>query len=219
MRDAFLDPVYPLTHCPNPKAAGHSDLARCFLRGGSRFFQVRAKNLPDRSAYEELEQVAAACREYGARFVVNDRPDLALAAGAAGVHLGQEDLPVKIARGILGRAAIIGLSTHNESQFLAALTEDVDYLALGPIFESPTKPGANRPVGCEALARYTAMTQLPVVAIGGISLDNVTQVWEAGAASVAVISDIAGSQDPAARLRQYLELAARSFGKARKLTD
>ncbi len=211
MREPFLDPVYPLTHCPNPTGAGHLGLARSFLRGGSRFFQVRAKDLPDRVIYEELQQIAAACREQGARFVVNDRLDLALAGPSAGVHLGQNDIPVAVARRLLGRAAIIGLSTHTEPQFIEAVQEDVDYVALGPIFESPTKPGVNRPVGCEALARLTSMTDLPVVAIGGITLENVTQVWEAGAASVAVISDIVGAPDPSARIRQYFELAGGRF--------
>ena len=211
MREPFLDPVYPLTHCPNPTGTSHLGLAKSFLRGGSRFFQVRAKEPPDREIYEELQQIAVACREQGARFMVNDRPDLALASAAAGVHLGQSDLPVEVARRLLGTAAVIGLSTHTEPQFIEAVQEDVNYVALGPIFESPTKPGVNRPVGCEALARLTSMTELPVVAIGGITLENVTQVWEAGAASVAVISDIVGSPDPSARIRQYFELAARRF--------
>ncbi len=211
MREPFLDPVYPLTHCPNRTGTGHLGLARSFLRGGSRFFQVRAKDLPDRVICEELLQIAAACREQGARFVVNDRLDLALAGSSAGVHLGQNDIPVAVARRLLGRAAIIGLSTHSEPQFIEAAQEEVDYVALGPIFESPTKPGVNRPVGCEVLVRLTSMTDLPVVAIGGITLENATQVWEAGAASVAVISDIVGAPDPSARIRQYFELAAKRF--------
>ncbi|RPJ59868.1 MAG: thiamine phosphate synthase [Acidobacteria bacterium] len=220
MRVSFLDPVYPLTHCPNSSGASHAELASSFLRGGSRFFQVRAKDLPDRRIYEELQEIAAACGRHQARFVVNDRPDLALAGAAAGVHLGQNDLPVAVARRLLGTSAIIGVSTHDEQQFVAALGEDVAYVAVGPIFESPTKPGINRPIGCEALARLTSMTELPVVAIGGITLRNVTEVWEAGAASAAIISDIVGSADPAARIRQYLELAANRFPPiADKLTD
>jgi thiamine-phosphate pyrophosphorylase len=209
MQAPFLDPVYPLTHCPDPPGATHLSLAQSFLRGGSRFFQVRAKNLPDRLILGALQPIAVACREYKARFVVNDRLDLALAAGAAGVHLGQSDLPVAVARRLLGRTAIIGLSTHSEAQFIEALQEDVDYVALGPIFESPTKPGANPPLGCETLARLASMTELPVVAIGGITLDNVAQVWEAGAASAAVISDIVASLDPSLRIKQYFELAAK----------
>lgn len=209
MRAPFLDPVYPLTHCPNPTGATHLGLAKSFLRGGSRFFQVRAKNLPDRLILEELQKIAAACAKRGARFVVNDRVDLTMAGGAAGVHLGQSDLPVAVARRLLGTEAIIGLSTHNEAQFVEAVQQEVDYVALGPIFESPTKPGANPPVGCETLRRLVSMTKLPVVAIGGITLDNAVEVWEAGATSVAVISDIVGSSDPARRISQYCELAAR----------
>ncbi len=209
MRASFLDPVYPLTHYPNPSGASHVDLAMSFLRGGSRFFQVRAKDFPDRSIFDELQQISAACEMHRARFIVNDRLDLALAGAAAGVHLGQNDLPVTVARRLLGPTAIIGLSTHHEQQFLEGLREEVDYLALGPIFASPTKPGANPPVGCETLARLTSMTQLPVVAIGGITLENITEVWEAGAASAAIISDIVGSSDPSARIRQYFELAAK----------
>ncbi|MFB3904325.1 MAG: thiamine phosphate synthase [Acidobacteriota bacterium] len=212
MRAPFLDPVYPLTHCPNPSGASHADLAGKFLQAGARFFQVRGKNLADRLLHEQLEQIVTACRRHGARFVVNDRVDLALAGQASGVHLGQDDLPVAVARQLLGKEAIIGLSTHSRQQFLQALEEDVDYLALGPIFESPTKPGPNRPLGCATLARLASMTPLPVVAIGGITLENVTQVWEAGAASAAVISDIAGSLDPSARIRQYFELAAKRLG-------
>ncbi len=211
MQAPFLDPIYPLTHYPNPTGASHTDLAKSFLAGGCRFFQIREKNLEDRALYSELEQIAALCRERQARFVVNDRPDLALASAASGVHLGQNDLPVSVARRLLGEKAIVGLSTHNQQQFLEALEEDVNYLALGPIFESPTKPGAPPPVGSEMLAQLTALTQLPVVAIGGITLENVIQVWEAGATSAAVISDIANAQDPVARISQYFELAARRF--------
>jgi len=211
MRPPFLDPVYPLTHCPNAAGASHVGLARSFLQGGSRFFQFRAKDLPDRLLYEELREVAVECARHQARFIVNDRPDLALAGEAAGVHLGQTDLPVGVARRLLGNDAIIGLSTHTEQQFLEALREEVDYVAIGPVFESRTKPGANQPVGCETLARLTSMTQLPVVAIGGITLENVSQVWEAGAASAAVISDIVGSPDPSLRIRQYFALAAKRF--------
>jgi len=212
MRVPFLDPVYPLTHCPNALGASHSALATSFLDAGCRFFQIRAKDIPDRLLHSEILQIAAACRKLEARFLINDRVDLALAADAAGAHLGQNDLPVAVARRLLGKEAIIGFSTHSEQQFLDALGEDVDYLALGPIFESPTKRGENPPVGCRTLARLAAMTKLPVVAIGGITLESATEVWESGAASVAVISDIVASRDPTARIRQYFELAARRLG-------
>ncbi|RPI27028.1 MAG: thiamine phosphate synthase [Acidobacteria bacterium] len=209
MQSHFLDPLYPLTHRPNKAGVSHARLAEYFLQGGSRFFQIRAKNLSDRALHRDLLLVSAACLKHGARFVVNDRPDQGLAASASGVHLGQDDLPVAAARRVLGPSAIIGLSTHTEEQFLQALEEDIDYVAIGPIFETATKPGENRPVGCSMLARLAGKTQLPVVAIGGITLANVEQVWGAGATSAAVISDIVGCQDPAGRVSQYLELAAK----------
>ncbi|HXK61626.1 MAG TPA: thiamine phosphate synthase [Acidobacteriota bacterium] len=209
MQRHFLDPLYPLTHVPNLPGASHLTLAECFLRGGCRFFQVRAKEASDRELHRQLLSIAQLCRDHNARFVVNDRVDHALFASASGVHLGQDDLPVAAARQLLGGEAIIGLSTHSEEQFLQALDQDIDYVALGPIFESGTKPGQNKPVGCRLLARLAAMTTLPVVAIGGITLKNVSEVWKAGATSAAVISDIVNSPSPAQRVMQYLELADR----------
>jgi thiamine-phosphate pyrophosphorylase len=203
----FLDPVYPLTHAPAGAGLSHVDLARAFLRAGCRFFQVRAKELSDRELYGELTEITAACRERAARFLVNDRADLAWACGAAGVHLGQQDLPVSAARRMLGNGAIIGLSTHTESQFLQAQDEDVDYVAAGPVFASATKPGGPPPLGLPLLSRLVTQSRVPVVAIGGINLRNVSEIWRAGAASAAVISDIVFSSDPADRVRAYLELA------------
>ena len=137
---------------------------------------------------------------------MNDRVDLVLAGGADGVHLGQTDLPVKVARELLGKAALIGLSTHNQDQFLEAQSQDIDYIAIGPIFSTSTKERENPPLGVEAMGRLIADSRYPVVAIGGISLKNAAQVWAAGADSVAVISDIVNAPDPAKRVSQYLAL-------------
>ena len=202
----LLDRVYPLTHGPL-EGRSHVDLARAFLSGGCRLFQVRAKELGDADLLEQLTEIAKACRARSARFVVNDRADLAWASGAAGVHLGQQDLPVREARRLLGKSAIIGLSTHSEPQFLAAQDEDIDYVAIGPIFVSPTKQSGPPPLGTELLSRLAPTSRAPVVAIGGINLANVTEVWRSGAASAAVVSDIVHCPDPARRVREYLELA------------
>jgi thiamine-phosphate pyrophosphorylase len=148
----------------------------------------------------------------GAQFLINDRIDLALAARAHGVHLGQDDLPVRVARDLLGEEAIIGLSTHNRQQFLDAQSQDVDYIAMGPIFSTATKETENSALGVEALGELIADSRYPVVAIGGISLEKAPQVWTAGADSVAVISDIANAKDPARRVSQYLS-ASLSLGK------
>ncbi len=204
-----LDPVYPLTSSVNKPGLSHSALARRFLEGGSRFFQVRVKDLPDRDTLAELIEIASLCRGFpGARFVVNDRCDLAWASGAHGVHLGQSDLPVQHARQLLGPAAVIGISTHSEEQFLEANDLSVDYIALGPIFQSTSKKGGFAPLGIRLLEKLAGRTALPVVAIGGITLERAPEVWAAGAASVAVIADIVEHADPAARIRSYLEAAA-----------
>ncbi len=204
----FLDAVYPLTSSRNQAGASHSALARQFIEGGSRFFQVRAKDLPDADTLAQLIEIASLCRNVsGARFVVNDRCDLAWASGAGGVHLGQSDLPVERARQLLGSQAVIGISTHSEEQFLKANDLPVDYIALGPIYQSTSKTGGYPPLGVRLLEKLAGRTRLPVVAIGGISLERAPEVWGAGAASVAVIADIVDHADPAGRIRSYLERA------------
>ncbi len=152
-------------------------------------------------------EVRSLCDPVKAQFLVNNRVDLAMAVKAHGVHLGQEDLPVAIARKILGKEALIGLSTHNRDQFLDAQREDIDYLALGPLFPTTTKATENPPVGVETLRELVAESRVPVVAIGGISLERAEDLWTAGAHSVAVISDITKNADPARRVAEYLALA------------
>ncbi len=198
-------PLYPITHCPNPQGWDHVDVARCLIRCGIRFFQVRDKTLPDGRLYRQLLKIRLLCREAGACFVVNDRVDLALAVEADGVHLGQDDLPPAAARRLLGEGALIGLSTHDWDQFRRGLEEPVDYLALGPIFPTHTKEDAAPVVGLELVRKASGSTDLPLVAIGGISVEKASGVWQSGARSVAVVSDIAGAESPERRIRAYLE--------------
>lgn len=197
-------PLYPITHCPNPRGWDHVDFARCLIRCGIRFFQVRDKTLPDGRLYRQLLKIRRLCREAGACFVVNDRVDLALAVEADGVHLGQDDLPPAAARRLLGEDAVVGLSTHNWDQFRRGVEEPVDYLALGPIFPTGTKKDAAPVLGPELL-RIASSTGIPLVAIGGISVEKAPGVWRSGVRSVAVISDIAGAESPERRIRAYLE--------------
>lgn len=204
-----LDSVYPITESGNRSRFNHVQLAEKFLQGGVRCFQVRDKTLPDSMLFEQLIEIRRLCRFFKARFLVNDRVDLALAAKADGVHLGQTDLPVQQARRLLGRRAIIGLSTHTEEEFLQAQSGDLDYVALGPIFATSTKRSDDAPLGLEEAARLAAQSPLPVVAIGGITLEKAAALWEAGIQSVAVISDIVKAADPARRVREYLNLARR----------
>ncbi len=204
MRHLKLGKVYPITASNNLNGLDHAQLVEQYLKGGIRFLQVRELTLPDSLLYPQLLKIQSLCEPLGAQFLINDRVDLALAARAHGVHLGQNDLPVRVARDLLGEEAIIGLSTHNRQQFLDAQAQDVDYIAIGPVFSTSTKETENPALGVEALSELIADSRYPVVAIGGISLEKAPQVWIAGADSVAVISDIANAGDPAQRVSQYL---------------
>jgi thiamine-phosphate pyrophosphorylase len=186
-------------------AAGWSplDLARAYLAGGARFLQVRAKKYAGAALLDLAAALVAAAKSHGAVVIVNDRADVARLAHADGVHLGQEDLSPQAARAILGPGAIIGRSTHSVTQLEAAATEPVDYVAVGPVFTTATKETGYDAVGLE-LIRRAAAGQRPVVAIGGVTLENAPRVVSAGAASVAVISDLLSTRDPVSRVAAFL---------------
>ena len=210
MRHLKLGKLYPITASNNLNGLDHAQLVEQYLKGGSRFLQVREPTLPDSLLYPQLLRIQSLCESVEAQFVINDRVDLVLAVRAHGVHLGQDDLPVPVARDLLGEEAIIGLSTHNRQQFLEAQAQDLDYIAMGPIFSTSTKETENQPLGIEALGALIADSRHPVVAIGGISLEKAPQLWTAGADSVAVISDIANAADPAQQVSRYLTLGKES---------
>jgi thiamine-phosphate pyrophosphorylase len=138
-------------------------------------------------------------------FLVNDRPDVALLAGASGVHVGQDDLDVEQARRVLGRDKLVGVSTHNLEQFERAAASSADYIAVGPVFGTSSKANPDPVVGVEFIRKTRALSDKPIVAIGGISVERAASVIEAGADSVAVISGILTAQDPAQRARQYMD--------------
>lgn len=140
----------------------------------------------------------------GVHFFVNDRADIAQLSGASGVHVGQEDLGAERARAVIGAEGWIGVSTHNEMQFRAAAQTSADYIAVGPIFGTTTKENPDPVVGTELIRSVRALTKKPIVAIGGITLERSAEVIEAGADSVAVISDILRAADPAQRARQFI---------------
>jgi thiamine-phosphate pyrophosphorylase len=179
------------------------------LSGGADLLQLRDKDADDATLLAAAERFRAASDRHGVLFVVNDRPDLALACGADGVHLGQDDLPVAHARRLVGPDVIIGLSTHSPEQFDAGLESDADYLSAGPVWETPTKAG--RPAaGLALVRRAAAVTTKPFFAIGGIDESNVGEVVAAGATRVVVVRAIRDAADPgraAARLRAVLEAA------------
>ena len=139
-------------------------------------------------------------------FVFNDRADVASAAEASGVHVGQEDLRAEAARSVIGTGKLLGVSTHNLEQFKEAAATSADYVAVGPVFSTSSKANPDPVVGIEFIRSVRALTGKPIVAIGGITLERAAKVIQAGADSVAVISDILLARDPGQRARQYIEL-------------
>ncbi len=183
-----------------------ADLVGDLAGAGVDLLQLREKDLEAGAVLRAGEPVAAACREAGVPFIVNDRPDIALALGADGVHLGQNDLPVEVARRVCP-TAFVGLSTHRPEEIDAVGEADVDYFAVGPVEATPTKPG--RPGAGLDLVRYASgTTGPPWFAIGGIDAGNLDRVLEAGARRIVVVRAVTESSDPpaaAARLRSTLD--------------
>jgi thiamine-phosphate pyrophosphorylase len=185
------------------------DLARAFMDGGARCLQIRAKELRSGRLLDLCDTITAAARPYSAVVIVNDRPDMAMMSNASGVHVGQDDFPPAHIRRLLGPAAVIGFSTHTREQIERAADEPVDYIAIGPVFGTRTKETGYEAVGLSQVADAARRSKgLPVVAIGGITLDRAASVWSAGASSVAVISDLLAGGDPAGRVRAFLQMAA-----------
>lgn len=163
--------------------------AEAFLEGGARILQVRHKSFWSREVFEVAEKVSSICRAAGVPFVVNDRADYAAILGAA-LHLGQEDLLPSDARRVVGPDTIVGYSTHNPGQMIAAGAEPADYVAFGPMFSTISKERPDPTVGIEGLKAIRALTNRPLVAIGGITRANARDCWNAGADSVAIIADL-----------------------------
>lgn len=207
-----LPPLYPIIDVrqTTPDAFARAlSLAVELSTGGATFLQLRAKSLAAGEMMSVTSRMIAALTAHGSRVLVNDRADVALAAGAAGVHVGAEDLPVHAAREVLGAEAIIGYSTHSIADVMAARTLSVDYIGFGPVFESPTKAGVREPRGVELLAEACRVSAVPVVAIGGVTLATAASCWRAGAASVAVISELERASDPSSLVRAYWRASGR----------
>jgi thiamine-phosphate pyrophosphorylase len=165
------------------------EAARAILDGGARMLQFRHKGFFSRDVYGQARTINALCREVDAILVLNDRADVARLLDA-GLHLGQDDLSPANARRVVGEGALIGFSTHNETQLRAAAEQPANYLALGPMFATASKLNPDPVVGLKELRRLRGFTSLPLVAIGGITRANARSVIEAGADSVAVIGDL-----------------------------
>jgi thiamine-phosphate pyrophosphorylase len=183
------------------------DFASACLDGGATFLQLRAKRASSRWLFDTAAELVRRAAGTGALVVINDRADVARLVAAGGVHVGQRDLAPGAVRAIVGPDAILGLSTHTPAELQRALSEPVDYVAIGPIYESSTKMAGPHALGLDSIrsaASRTASRRLPLVAIGGITIDRAADVLAAGAQSVAVIADLL-TDDPAARVRAYLD--------------
>jgi thiamine-phosphate pyrophosphorylase len=194
----------------------HEKIVEAIIGGGGRLIQLREKELPARDFYRAAEAAVERAHACGARLIINDRADIAKLVGADGVHLGQDDLAPDKARVLLGEDAIIGVSTHSLEQAKIADQLPVDYIAVGPIYRSITKPSASASVlggqvGLELLRAVKAAVSKPVVAIGGITINNASEVLCAGADSVAVISDLLKYDNIKLRTRKFLEKIDKEF--------
>jgi len=200
-----------LVATPRPAQPEREFLARigAALEGGVDVLQLRCKNLDALPYIRLAERTLVLARDAGVPFIVNDRPDVALAAGADGVHLGQGDLPVEWARRVLtGAGAVVGRSSHEAAHAERAVAEGANYFAVGPVWETPTKPG--RPAAGLSYVRTIAQRGLavPWFAIGGITLENVGQLCAEGATRIAVVRAILDAPDPAAAARRFLHALA-----------
>jgi thiamine-phosphate pyrophosphorylase len=183
-----------------------TDCAEKLIAAGVRLLQYRNKPASPRSLFESSKRLSSLLIPRGVTFVVNDRADIARAAEASGVHVGQEDLGAGAARSVIGTGKLLGVSTHTLEQFRQAVATSADYVAVGPVFSTSTKANPDPVVGSEFIHRVRQLTDKPIVAIGGITLERAVAVIQAGADSVAVISDILLAPDPGRRARQYIEL-------------
>lgn len=187
---------YPIVDTAYLKPRELAPVASSLLKGGAMVIQLRAKGLGGRELLFAAIEIKRLAASYGAVFIVNDRVDIALLSGADGVHLGQDDIPPLEARKALGPNAIIGLSTHNALEAKEARSLGADYISFGPVFATSTKKDAETPKGLIALKKTRSATSLPIVAIGGITEENMGQVLGAGATAVAMISEVLLSKAP-----------------------
>jgi len=201
-----LPRVYPIldTQLLSAKQCDPETAATAWLDAGARILQFRHKVQWTREIFERAARIAAHCRDRGAIFVVNDRADMSKLIHA-GLHVGQDDLPPRDARSVVGKGALLGYSTHNPRQIENAGDEPADYLAIGPIFSTASKQNPDPVVGLDGLRQCRVLSTRPLVAIGGITRDIAASVFAAGADAVAVIGDLLPETCTGATLRRRME--------------
>lgn len=187
--------IYPITDTRISQIS-HAEQCLKLIEGGAKFIQLREKYALSDEFYEEAKKALEIARRHDVKIIINDRVDIALALKADGVHLGQNDLPPEKVRKILGQNAIIGFSTHSVGQALEALKLPIDYIAVGPVFDTSTKKNPDKVIGLEGLKKVRKVIgEFPLVAIGGINFGNFKDIFDAGADSVAIISRLISDAD------------------------
>lgn len=182
------------------------EMIREAIKGGVTVIQLREKNLSTREFIEEAIEVKKIIEGSGIPLIINDRVDVAIAIGADGVHLGNDDMPVDIARRILGKSFIIGASASSVEEAIEKEKKGADYIAVSPVFPTPTKPDAGPPLGLEGIKEMKKFVKVPLIGIGGINKTNVMDVIKSGADGIAVVSAIVSSEDPEKSARELREL-------------
>jgi len=180
------------------------DFVPALLDAGVDVIQIRAKELNDNDVYHLTARAVGLCGPYQAACIVNDRLDVAMAAGAAGVHLGEGDLPVTVARAVAGPRFVIGATARNPAAATAAVSAGASYLGVGPCFATSTKRGLPAPIGVAGVAAVCQTVDIPVIAVGGVRADQVARLVAAGAYGIAVVDAISGASDPAGAARELL---------------
>jgi len=198
-----LPPLYAILDPEQTRGRPAERVLAALLEAGVSILQLRVKSLPPVDFLELAKQARAVTRAHGCKLIINDRVDIALACGADGVHLGQDDLPLSAGRKLMGQK-IIGISTHDLDQARAAERAGADYIGFGPMFGTRTKATGYEARGPEMLQQIRRAVTLPIVAIGGITEANVQEVWQAGADSVAIIGDVLHDNDPGAKALRIL---------------
>jgi thiamine-phosphate diphosphorylase len=200
-----LPPLYAVLDPEQTKGRAPETALLELLEGGTQWLQLRAKAMPPRDFLELARAARRRTHSSGCRLIVNDRVDIALGCSADGVHLGQEDLPLRAARKLMGER-IIGISTHDVEQAKEAEAGGADYIGFGPMFGTTTKETGYSARGLEMLRQVREAVRIPIVAIGGITEANVAEVWQAGVDSAAIISDLLGAENIAEKVKRILAL-------------
>jgi thiamine-phosphate pyrophosphorylase len=207
---SFPSPLYTIADTLGRPESSFIGLAENLCAGGARLLQLRVKDLPSREFLAIAQDVRDICQRSGCLLIINDRADIALAVNADGVHVGQEDLPLAAVRTVLGPSKLIGVSTHDPDQAVAAERGGADYIGFGPLFGTNTKTTGYAARGLDQLQQIRTLVRLPIVAIGGITATRAASVLAAGADAVAMISDLVLAEDVSATVRETLEKIGQS---------